>query len=174
MMNLRFTVMAIDIDESVPASMKPGHAAVYLAKEKAKAAQNQLDNEILLTADTIVALGDTIYGKPTDEYEASGMLRQLSGKDHSVVTGFCLTYGGKIHSGSDITLVTFNNLTEAEIKYYVENYQPYDKAGAYGIQEWIGTIGIKKIEGSYFNVMGLPVEKVYRLLRNLDLVELQE
>ena len=116
---------------------------------------------MLITADTLVLLGDQVLGKPADRAEAVQMLQLLSGRTHAVITGVALRTPGRIHSFSDTTEVDFKPLTDAEIAYYIEKYRPYDKAGAYGIQEWIGYAGITAIRGSYFNVMGLPVQRLY-------------
>lgn len=152
------------IDESYPEDMAVEQIPVHIAREKA-AAYDIADDEILLTADTIVVEGDEIMGKPKDAAEAHKMLRRLSGKTHRVITGVCLTTKTDQKAFSETTLVTFRELTDAEIDYYIARYRPFDKAGAYGIQEWIGYIGVTAIEGSFYNVMGLPVEKVYEELR---------
>lgn len=167
-MDLEFTVDSVDIDESIPADIDPVQAAVFLAREKAKALQNKYRDHILLTADTVVALDGILFGKPADRAEATDMLKKLSGKEHLVVTGICLMYNGTIKTDSDSSSVTFNTLTDSEVQYYVDRYKPFDKAGGYGIQEWIGSTCISGIKGSYFNVMGLPVEKVYTLLKNMS------
>ena len=147
-MDLEFTVDAIDLDETLPVLIRPDRAAIYLAEEKAKVLGKKYPHHILLTADTIVALDDVIFGKPSDESEAFEMLNKLSGREHLVVTGYCLMYNGIRNSGSDTALVTFNRLSDSEIHYYINTYEPYDKAGAYGIQEWIGITGISGIKSS--------------------------
>ena len=137
------------IDESYPDTLQGEEIPVYISSKKASAYLDALkDNELLITADTIVWLDGRVLGKPADEDEARQMLRDLSGKTHQVITG-----------------VTFASLTEEEISYYVTHYHPMDKAGSYGVQEWIGFIGVERIEGSYFNVMGLPVQRLYRELK---------
>jgi septum formation protein len=125
-------------------------------------------NELIITADTIVWLNGVVMGKPKDELDACNMLRKLSGKTHQVVTGVCLTTTDKQTSFSTVTDVTFAELTEEEIQYYVSNYRPMDKAGAYGIQEWIGYIGVRAMSGSYFNVVGLPIQRLYTELKIFD------
>ena len=121
---------------------------------------------MVLTADTVVVLGDEVLGKPKDETDAKRMLRELSGKTHRVITGVCLTTTSKQQAFAVTTDVTFKTLTDEEIDYYVTQYKPLDKAGAYGIQEWIGYIGVTSLNGSYFNVMGLPVQRIYEALNN--------
>lgn len=149
------------IDESYPSSLPVLEVAEYIAAEKADAYKNDLqENQLVITADTTVVLGSVIYGKPKDENEARCMLRSLSGLTHHVVTGVCLTSKEKQRRFSVRTDVTFKQLSEAEIEYYVSRYHPFDKAGAYGIQEWIGYIGVTSINGSYYNVMGLPVQRI--------------
>ena len=134
---------------------------------KAKAFEGELAaDELLITADTVVCLDGRILGKPNGRKEAVEMLGELSGKKHTVVTGVCLTTNERRRSFSSKTDVCFKRLDEAEIVYYVDNYEPFDKAGAYGIQEWIGYIGITGIEGSFYNVMGLPVQRLYEVLKN--------
>ena len=141
--------------------------AEFLARKKATAYLPQLkENELLITADTVVLLNDKVYGKPVDNAEARQMLRDLSGQTHRVVTGVCLTSVKKQVTFSDVSRVTFAKLTDEEIAYYVEKYRPLDKAGAYGVQEWIGYVAVKHIEGSYFNVMGLPIHRVYEELKS--------
>lgn len=136
----------------------------HLAEKKAKQFPYLKKNEIVLAADTTVIINDTILGKPDDQEDAIQMLSSLSGKTHHVTTGVCIKDKNQIFSFSDTTQVSFKTLTEKEIEFYVKNFEPYDKAGAYGIQEWIGMIGVSKIEGSYFTVMGLPIHKVYECL----------
>ena len=142
--------------------------AQYIATKKAAAYQGDMkDNELVITADTIVVLGGDVLGKPKTLDEAKQMLYALSGKTHHVATGFCLTTKERQKSFSVVTDVTFKKLTDSEIDYYVEHYKPLDKAGAYGIQEWIGHIGVSHINGSYFNVMGLPVQRIYQEMQDL-------
>lgn len=151
------------VDESYPESLPSTDVAEYIAAEKA-AAYTVKDDELLITADTVVIVGRDILGKPADAADACGMLRELSGKTHQVVTGVCLTTSKEQRSFSVTTDVTFKQLSDAEINYYVDKYKPYDKAGAYGIQEWIGYIGVTALSGSYYNVMGFPVQRVYEEL----------
>ena len=152
------------VGENYPDSLLAEKVPEYISKEKAVAYDVQ-EGEILLTADTVVILNGEIMGKPKGADEAKAMLRKLSGQTHHVVTGVSITTCEKQVSFSDITAVTFRNLTVDEINYYVEHYKPFDKAGAYGVQEWIGYIGVTRIEGSFYNVMGLPVERVYQALK---------
>lgn len=140
----------------------------FIAKEKAAVCKIMQD-DVLLTADTIVVLDNIIMGKPKNKAEACRMLQLLSGRTHHVITGVCITTMETQTTFSETTAVTFRELSEAEINYYVTHYQPYDKAGAYGIQEWIGYVGVTKIDGSFYNVMGLPVEKVYEILKTIAL-----
>lgn len=156
------------IDESYPANLPTGKIAEYIACEKAAAYNGEIgDDEVLLTADTIVVVDDKVLGKPVDADDARRMLSMISGKTHQVITGVCLSTRKKTHSFSVETDVTFKILESDEIDYYIENYKPFDKAGAYGIQEWIGYIGVESIKGSYFNVMGLPVQRIYKELKNV-------
>ena len=156
------------IDESYPANLPTGKIAEYIACEKAAAYNGEIgDDEVLLTADTIVVVDDKVLGKPVDADDARRMLSMISGKTHQVITGVCLSTREKTHSFSVETDVTFKILENDEIDYYIENYKPFDKAGAYGIQEWIGYIGVESINGSYFNVMGLPVQRIYKELKNV-------
>lgn len=155
-----------DVDESYPNSLHIEDVAVYLAEKKASAYQPELkDKELLITADTVVLLENKILGKPANEEESATILRVLSSKTHKVITAVCLTSTEKQVSFSDTSLVTFGKLIDAEIDYYVSKYKPFDKAGAYGVQEWIGYMAVERIEGSYYNVMGLPVFKVYKELK---------
>jgi septum formation protein len=159
-----------NIEESYPETLEKEEIPVYIAKQKAIAYQKYLDeNTLLITADTIVWLNGNVYGKPENEKEAKEMLRILSGQTHEVITGVCLTGLKKQQSFYVSSKVTFAELQEDEIDYYVKNYKPYDKAGAYGIQEWIGYIGVEKLEGSFFNIMGLPVRVLYKYLKEWDL-----
>ncbi|MFC2117973.1 Maf family nucleotide pyrophosphatase [Bacteroidota bacterium] len=154
-----------NVDENVPASILTENVAEYLAVKKSELL-NITDNEICITADTVVCLGEKILNKPKDYNDAIQMLESLSGRQHVVITGVCIKSAYNMYSFSSLTKVWFGNLNSEEIEYYVGKYKPYDKAGAYGIQEWIGYIGVEKIEGSYFNVMGLPVQKLYTELNN--------
>lgn len=155
-----------DIDESYPDDLSKEEVAEFLSRKKANAYLESLEeNALLITADTLVVLHGKILGKPLNKEDAKNMLHELSGQTHLVITGVCLTSKQKQVSFSDKTYVTFGDLTDQEIEYYVEKYNPLDKAGAYGVQEWIGYVGVEKIEGSYFNVMGLPIFKLYRELK---------
>lgn len=156
-----------DIAETYPESAAPADVAGYISREKANAYKDTItEHELIITADTVVIVGNEILGKPANNDEAKEMLRKISGRKHQVVTGVCLTTTEKQHCFSVSTDVTFKNLTEKEIEYYVETYSPLDKAGAYGIQEWIGYVGVTALEGSYFNVMGLPVQRIWEELNN--------
>lgn len=165
-LDLDFEVRIKDVPEEYPPHLSREQVAEYLADHKAGAYLGELaPGEILITADTIVCLGEQILNKPRHEAEAFQMLRLLSGQVHEVITGVCLLSQEKKVVFHDLTKVHFKALTEAEITHYVTRYRPLDKAGAYGAQEWIGMIGIDRIEGSYFNVMGLPVHKLYAQLQ---------
>lgn len=155
-----------DVDETYPDDMNPEEVPEYLSRKKAEANVDTLEEkELLLTADTIVLLDGEILGKPGNVEETKAMLCRLSGKTHLVITGVSLTSKQKQVSFSETTKVTFSKLTSDEIDYYSENYNPTDKAGAYGVQEWIGYVGVERLEGSYFNVMGLPIGRVYKEIR---------
>ena len=154
------------IDESYPATLPVMETAEYIASKKAEAYRQQMaDDELVITADTVVIVDDEVLGKPADAAEAAQMLRKLSGRSHQVVTGVCLTTLRQTAHFSVTTDVTFKQLIDAEISYYIKKYQPFDKAGAYGIQEWIGYIGCTGLRGSYYNVMGLPVQRIYAELQ---------
>ncbi len=157
----------IDVDEHLLSPLPPSQVAEYLARRKADAfhLEQLQDDAVLVTADTIVVHGDDILGKPHSRDEAVAMLRTLSGDRHTVYTGVCLRSNKKDYSFTESTDVLFNELRDEDIDYYVDTYRPYDKAGAYGIQEWIGMIGIRAIEGCYYNVVGLPVATLYDNLR---------
>lgn len=158
-----------DIDESYPDTLEGEEIPVYISSQKASAYLNALkDNELLITADTIVWLDGRVLGKPVDEADAHQMLRDLSGHTHQVITGVTLATTTFQRSFASVSQVTFAHLAEEEIKYYVSHYHPMDKAGSYGVQEWIGFIGVERIEGSYFNVMGLPVQRLYKELKALQ------
>ncbi|MCK5704928.1 MAG: septum formation protein Maf [Cyclobacteriaceae bacterium] len=159
-----FTVKAVHVLENYAEGIPTDEVAQHLAEKKAKQFPYLRENEIVLAADTTVIIGNSILGKPSDREEAARMLSSLSGKAHHVTTGVCIKDRRQISSFSDTTLVYFKTLTDKEIDYYIKNFEPFDKAGGYGIQEWIGMIGVTKIEGSYFTVMGLPIHKVYDAL----------
>ena len=165
--DVQFEVRVIqDIDESYPADLPTKDIAEYISHKKAAVYQQQMaPDELIITADTIVVLGNEVMGKPHDEADARRMLGELSGRTHQVITGVTLTTIQKQISFSVETDVTFKALSDSEIDYYVSHYKPFDKAGAYGIQEWIGHIGVTGLQGSYFNVMGLPVQRIYEALR---------
>ncbi|MBR5060947.1 MAG: septum formation protein Maf [Prevotella sp.] len=165
-LDIPFEVKVLEgIDESYPENLPVEEIPQYIAKEKADAYQ-VADDEIVLTADTVVVLGSEILGKPVDDADARRMLRELSGKTHRVITGVCLTSTERQSLFAVVSEVTFKSLSDDEIDYYVTHYHPLDKAGAYGIQEWIGYVGVTSLKGSYFNVMGLPVQRIYEELRN--------
>ncbi|MBR1447764.1 MAG: septum formation protein Maf [Prevotella sp.] len=157
-----------DIEENYPADLPVAQIAEYIAREKADAYRPVMaDDDLIITADTIVVVDDQVLGKPADAADARRMLHLLSGRTHQVITGVCLTTTSAQRRFSVTTDVTFKMLTDEEIDYYIDRYQPFDKAGAYGIQEWIGYIGVTSLSGSYFNVMGLPVQRIYVELSRL-------
>lgn len=165
-LDIQFEIKTKEVDESYPLTMKPEQVPVFLAKKKADAFVDLLEKDtILITSDTIVIQGKNILEKPNSIEEGKAMIRKLSGQVHTVVTGVCIRTLEKSISFSDETRVLFTDLTDDEIDYYMKNYQPFDKAGSYGVQEWIGYVGIERLEGSYYNVMGLPVHKVYTALK---------
>ncbi len=161
-----FDIRTKPIDESFPEDMPVEEVAQYLAEQKADAAQHLLetDEEVLLTADSVVILAGKIYGKPVDAEDAKKIIRELSGQTHQVITGVCLLSRSKKISFSGVSKVSMQALSEQEIDFYISQYQPFDKAGSYGIQEWIGLCKISHIEGTYANIMGLPVDLVYEYL----------
>ncbi len=157
-----------DIDESYPSGLQGGDIPLFIAREKAAANRALIaDDELIITADTIVWLNGEVLGKPVDNEDACAMLRKLSGRQHQVYTGVCLTTTEWQRSFSCMTDVSFAELTEKEIRFYVEKYRPLDKAGSYGVQEWIGYIGCTGLQGSFFNVMGLPVQRLYKELKEI-------
>ncbi|NCD69018.1 Maf family protein [Mucilaginibacter agri] len=164
LMDADFKVVLKEVDESYPDHLSPEEVAVYIAEKKAKAYDETVGDEIVLTADTIVCIDNQILGKPESIEHAIEMLQLLSGRVHKVITGVCILYKHQYNKFFDVSEVFFRKLTDAEIRTYVETYKPLDKAGAYGIQEWIGLTGIEKINGSYTNVVGLPTEKLYQQL----------
>ena len=167
-LDLDFEVKVIKgIDESYPETLAPDKVAQYIAAKKADAYVPAIhEDDLVITADTVVIVDNDILGKPHDESEAKAMLRRISGRSHQVVTGVCLVTKDKRREFSVSTDVTFRSLSESEIDYYVSHYRPFDKAGAYGIQEWIGYVGVTGLNGSYFNVMGLPVQRIYAELQH--------
>ncbi len=173
-LGLPFEVRVLpDIDESYPDDLAVDDIPVFIAREKAQAYLPLIQpDELVITADTVVVLDNRILGKPADAQEAAEMLRDLSGRTHRVITGVCITGKDVQRAFAVVSNVTFKQLEEKEITYYVEHYKPFDKAGAYGIQEWIGYIGVTGLEGSYFNVMGLPVQRIYEELKKLGVTPL--
>jgi|SRR5690606_16570143 len=165
-LGLRFSVKPVNINEKYPYLLKDKDIALYIAHEKAKAFNDLNKNDLLITCDTIVWIDDIALGKPENKEQAIAMLTKLSGKTHQVISAVCLKSTFKEDLFFDVTDVTFNNLNSKDINYYIDTYQPFDKAGSYGIQEWIGLIGIEKISGSYTNVVGMPMEKLYQHLKN--------
>jgi septum formation protein len=170
LMNIDFRVEVQEVEESYPENLTPVEIATHIASKKAKAFKGLSANELLITADTIVAQHQHILGKPKDAAHAKAMIQQLAGNTHEVITAVAFQYQSQLITFHDCTKVYMNPLSEAEINHYIENYKPYDKAGAYGIQEWIGLVAIQKIEGSYTNVMGLPTEKLYQELQKIKTI----
>ncbi|MDO9275157.1 MAG: Maf-like protein [Lutibacter sp.] len=166
-LGLDFSIQVKAVEEIYPASLKASAITNYLAELKAASFTELAENDIVITADTIVWLNNKAIEKPKDKQHAIEMLQELSGTVHKVITSICIKTFTSQKVFHDETMVYFKPLSKEEITYYVENYQPFDKAGAYGIQEWIGFMGVTKIEGSYFNVMGLPVHKLYEELMKL-------
>lgn len=161
-----FQVQSPDIDESFPAELAITDVPKFLAEKKARVFTKSITSEIVISSDTVVILKDEILNKPHNRKEAIEMLGKLSGQTHTVITAVCLFSKDKIDCFDDHTEVTFKKLTQQEIEFYVDTYQPYDKAGAYGAQDWIGLVAIEKIHGSYFTVMGMPMHLVYKHLKN--------
>lgn len=187
-LDIPFTSITIDADESYPPHLQAGDIPLYISRAKAHAYEEKLqENDLLITSDTIVWLNGHMLGKPKDKAEAKQMLMQLSGQTHQVYTSVCFTWRAPLnnattqnspipnhttlhHSLVDRTDVTFRTLTNEEIDYYVEKYLPLDKAGAYGVQEWIGYVGVTRMEGSYFNVMGFPIGRIYQWLMDNHMI----
>ena len=164
-MGLDFKIIASNIDETIPKGIKNKNVSIYLAKEKANFLFKELnENEILITADTIVLMNDEIITKPSNKKDAKDILQKISNNKHEVITGICITSNSNQHSFSSKTEVFFNKISNSEIEYYLEKFKPYDKAGSYGIQEWLGLISVRKIIGSYTNVVGLPSSELYQEL----------
>jgi septum formation protein len=161
-----FEVKVQETDEAFPPGLKVEEIPIAIARNKAHAIQKNID-EVVLAADTVVVLGDEIIGKPAHIEDARKILKKLSGQVHRVITGVVILNGEKEISFSDITEVSFHELNDDQINFYIEKYKPFDKAGAYAIQEWIGVIGIQKINGDFYNVMGLPVSRVVKTLQEL-------
>ncbi|OFY59221.1 MAG: septum formation protein Maf [Bacteroidetes bacterium GWF2_41_9] len=167
-MGIDFEIVFKDFDESYPEGLTGAEIAGYVAEKKAMVFAGKLsDNEIVITADTIVWCGGRVLGKPVDANDAINMLQEISGKVHEVITGVSLLSSGINVTFTESTRVTFVEMSDAEIRYYVDKYAPYDKAGAYGIQEWIGLTACSHIDGSYFNVVGLPVQRLYEELKKI-------
>lgn len=166
-LDIKYSIKTLpDVDESYPQSLSGEEIPIYIAKEKTEAYKAFMeDNTLLITADTIVLLEDKVYGKPIDEEDAKRMLHALSGKTHQVLTGVCITTKTKQKTFAVSSNVRFATLEDKEIEYYVTKYKPLDKAGAYGVQEWIGYIGVEYISGSYYNIMGLPIQRLYQELK---------
>lgn len=164
---LEFSILTKDVDESYPNDMSVFDVAAYLSLKKASAFEDAElpDHYMVITADTVVVVDDMILGKPQNDDDAYGMLRLLSGKRHSVITGVTVRTEEKTKTFSVTSKVSFEILDEEEMEYYINKYKPFDKAGSYGVQEWIGYIGVACVEGSYFNVMGLPTQKLYQMLK---------
>ncbi|HRZ98721.1 MAG TPA: Maf family nucleotide pyrophosphatase, partial [Paludibacter sp.] len=171
-LHIPFEALNIDVEETYPVSIVGVDIPMYLAEKKANAYKNFMkDNTLLITADTIVWHEGNVLGKPADKNEARKFLEKLSGKTHQVITGVCISTLKHRKTFHVISDVRFAKLTPNEIDYYLENFEPYDKAGAYGIQEWIGFVGVEHINGSYFNVMGLPVQRLYNELKRWKNIE---
>ena len=167
LLNLPFTVVTLEgIDESYPKDLKPENVSEFISNKKANEFLKRIgDNEILITADTVVICDGEILGKPKEEEDAIKMLKFLSGKTHKVTTGVTVATKKQRESFTSESFVTFADLSDEEIRYYVDTFHPFDKAGAYGIQEWIGAVAVSKIDGSFYNVMGLPVHHLYKTLK---------
>jgi len=163
-LGLAFTIKPANVNEEYPSQLKGKDIALYIAQQKASVFNNLDANELIITCDTIVWIDDVALGKPENSEDAKQMLQQLSGKTHEVISAVCIKSNPKEHLFYDVTEVTFNTLNSLDIDYYVDTFKPFDKAGSYGIQEWIGLIGIEKINGSYTNVVGMPMEKLYNEL----------
>lgn len=166
-LDIDFSIQLKEVEEIYPQELKGREITDFLADLKSKAFTNLSEKDILITSDTIVWLENEALGKPKDAKDAFKMLRSLSGKKHEVITSISIKSKNFQKIISDVTTVSFKEITDHEINYYIENYKPFDKAGAYGIQEWIGFIAIENLEGSYFNVVGLPVHKLYKELMNI-------
>lgn len=166
-LDVDFEVVKQDVDESFSSDLVRGEIPQYLALKKNRAFTQAGDQDIVITADTVVWCDGKVLNKPEDREEAIAMLSMLSGKTHQVFTGVCIRLGDREIAFSDETKVTFSKIDQDEIAYYLDQYKPYDKAGSYGAQDWLGYVAIDKLEGSYYNVMGFPVRKVYRALKEI-------
>lgn len=164
-LDIDFEVITNDIDEAYPDKMDAAAIPVFLAEKKASSYSLD-ENSLVITADTIVWLNGRMYGKPADRSDAGRMLQALAGNMHQVITGVCIKTLKKTKTFHAVTNVYFSQFTDEEIEYYLDHYKPYDKAGSYGVQDWIGYIGVERIEGSYYNVMGLPIQRLYSELKN--------
>src|SRR6195952_3629677 len=167
LMNIDFRIVLKEVDESYPEGLSPIKIALHIAEKKCHAFDEMIEDEAVVTADTIVSIDDQILGKPESSEHAIAMLQTLSGRKHQVITGVCILYKQQYNLFYDVSDVLFRTLSDDEIQFYVDKYLPLDKAGSYGIQEWIGLTGIVKIDGSYTNVVGLPTEKLYQALIKL-------
>ncbi|GEJ45032.1 nucleoside triphosphate pyrophosphatase [Chryseobacterium sp. ON_d1] len=169
-LGFKFEVVKIDCEEILPENIKIEDAAAYLSDLKAEAFRSLEANEVLLTADTVVAIDHQILGKPKDEADAFKMLQSLSGRTHQVYTGITIKTANKSFTETDVADVTLDQLTDEEINYYIQNYKPFDKAGSYGIQEWLGMAKIRSLTGSFYTIMGLPTHLVYKILKETALI----
>ena len=169
-LGFEFEVVKIDCEEIIPENIKIEDAAAYLSDLKASAFRNLEAGEVLLTADTVVAIDNQILGKPKDEQDAFAMLQSLSGRTHQVYTGIIIKTANKSFTETDVADVTLDKLSEEEINYYIQNYKPFDKAGSYGVQEWLGMAKITSLTGSYYTIMGLPTHLVYKILKESSLI----
>ncbi|MDQ1856820.1 nucleoside triphosphate pyrophosphatase [Chryseobacterium sp. WLY505] len=169
-LGFEFEVVKIDCEEIIPENIKIEDAAAYLSDLKASAFRNLEPGEVLLTADTVVAIDNQILGKPKDEQDAFTMLQSLSGRTHQVYTGITIKTANKSVTETDVADVTLDKLSDEEINYYIQNYKPFDKAGSYGVQEWLGMAKITSLTGSYYTIMGLPTHLVYKILKESSLI----
>ncbi len=174
---MKFEIVVSETDESYPANLSIPEIPEYIARHKAIAVEQKIKDQgtyrhdtCIIAADTVVVLNHEIIGKPEDRAAAIASIKKLAGKTHQVITGVCLMYNGVMECFSEVTDVLFHPLTEEQITYYVDTYQPYDKAGGYAIQEWIGVVGIESINGDFYNVMGLPVSKLIQKIKQLGLL----
>lgn len=169
-LGFEFEVVKIDCEEILPPDVTIENAAAYLSELKADAFRILTDDEVLLTADTVVAIDHQILGKPKDEADASYMLQSLSGRTHQVYTGITIKTADKTITKTDVADVTLDSITDEEIQYYIQHYKPFDKAGSYGIQEWLGMAKITNMKGSFYTIMGLPTHLVYKILKETSMI----
>ncbi|AZB00770.1 septum formation protein Maf [Chryseobacterium joostei] len=169
-LGFEFEVVKIDCEEILPEYIKIEEAAAYLSELKADAFRGLTNDEVLLTADTVVAIDNQVLGKPKDEADAFNMLRSLSGKIHQVYTGITIKTANKTFTETDVADVTLDDISDDEINYYIQKYKPFDKAGSYGIQEWLGMAKISKMTGSFYTIMGLPTHLVYKILKETSMI----